>query len=315
MSRIDTIFASLRSRNAKALMPFLVGGHPAPGSTAALLPALEQAGASIVEIGIPFSDPIADGPVIAAAMHEALKNGATPRSVFSEVQSVRGATQIGIVAMISMSIIQRMGSIAAFIAAAKEAGFDGLIVPDAPLEESTELILAAKEADIAYSHLISPTTPLPRVELIAKTCTGFVYVLARVGLTGEQSSMPNIAPLVVRVRSVTDLPIAVGFGISAPEHVAAVVAHADAAIVGSALVRRLTQAAEERKDIAREAALFVGNLLEGPPFSTVPPPVPPPVPPTSAALEASQCPEPHVEPSPGPSAEPQNSRDDPRSER
>ncbi len=263
MPALASIFASLRAQNRKALMPFICGGHPAPGSTAALLPALERAGASIVEVGFPFSDPIADGPIIAAAMHDAIARGVTPASVFEETAGARAKTQVGIVAMVTVSIVHRRGGPEKFAAAAKAAGVDGLIVPDAPLEESEELMKAAAAADLAYTHLIAPTTPPRRVEQIAKACTGFIYLLARTGITGEQSSTPQIGPAVQRLRQCTDLPIAVGFGISTPQHVRAVVEHADAAIVGSALVRRMTAAAKEGRDPVTEAETFTRELASG----------------------------------------------------
>ena len=270
MSRIDTIFAELKSQGRKALMPFICGGFPKGGLLSALLPALEQAGGSVVEIGIPFSDPIADGPVIASAMHDAIARGATPKAMFAEIAQARPLCNIGIVAMVSMSIVYRLSSSPgspwspnAFINAAKDAGIDGLIVPDAPLEEAQALSAAAKTAGLSYSHLIAPTTPPARIEALAQASTGFVYVLARVGITGTQSSLPDIAPLVARVRQATQLPIAVGFGISTAEHVSKVVATADAAIIGSALVKVMREADDEHRDAVQAAAEFVKNLSAG----------------------------------------------------
>lgn len=263
MPRLNDIFASLRAEGRKALMPFICGGHPSPDSTPGLLAALERGGASIVEIGLPFSDPIADGPVIAAAMHEAIGAGTRPETVFQSVAAARGGTGLGIVAMVSVSLVHRCGGPRGFCQRAAESGFDGLIVPDAPFEESGPLMNSAAEAGLGFSHLISPTTPPKRAEQIAKACTGFVYLLSRVGITGEQSSIPTIGPAVARLRQVTDLPIAVGFGISSPEHVAAVVEHADAAIVGSALVRRLSMAKAAGRDAASEAEEFTRELCRG----------------------------------------------------
>lgn len=270
MPRIDTIFESLRSEGRKALMPFVCGGFPVPGATAAVLPALSKAGASIIEVGIPFSDPIADGPVISSAMHEAIAKGATPRSVFAQIAAARHDCSAGIVAMISMSLVHRLSatksgpwSAAPFIAQCKEAGIDGLIVPDAPMEVSGQLAEAAKAAEISYSHLISPTTPPARIEALAQASTGFVYVLARVGITGEQQALPQIGPLVARVRQATKLPIAVGFGVSTAEHVRKVVEHADAAIVGSTLVKRMRESHEQGADAVAAACECVKNLSSG----------------------------------------------------
>jgi tryptophan synthase alpha chain len=266
VNRIDSIFADLRAARRKALMPFVCGGYPSAHVTAAVLPALEQAGASVVEVGIPFSDPIADGPVIAAAMHEALRAGATPESVFDEVASVRARVSAGLVAMCSMSIVERMGGVNGFASEAARAGFDGLIVPDAPLEESMALRLAAADAGLTLSLLVAPTTPADRAVRIAAACTGFVYLLARAGITGESTSVPRIAGRAGDLRRVTSLPIACGFGIGSAEQVRAVVGGsegADAAIVGSALVRRMGEAGKAGGDPVRAGADFARELASG----------------------------------------------------
>lgn len=255
--RIASIFAELRRAGRGGVMPFICGGYPKPGDTASTIEALAGAGASIVEVGIPFSDPIADGPVIAAAMHEALKLGATPRSVFAEVSQARPRVNIGIVAMCSISIVARMGGAPGFARAAQEAGFDGLIIPDAPLEESGELVAAARKNNLALSLLIAPTTPADRAKEIARACSGFVYLLARAGITGVSDQAPDVRERVAMIRTATDLPIACGFGISRAEHVRAVIRDgADAAIVGSALVRAQSQNANP----AAAAAAFVKSL-------------------------------------------------------
>lgn len=263
MNRVEQIFTSLRQERKRALMPFICGGHPRPGATAQVLPALQAAGASIVEIGIPFSDPIADGPVIAAAMHEALQRGSTPQSVLDEVRSVRDQVSIGLVAMVSVSIVHRMGGPAEFVARAADAGFDGFIFPDAPLEESGALLDACRQRGVSASLLISPSTPFARAKEIVAASTGFVYLLARAGITGERAEAPDIAGRVHKLREVGELPIAVGFGISSAAHVRAVTESADAAIVGSSLVRRMSEADTPGRDPISEAASFVRELCEG----------------------------------------------------
>lgn len=265
MARIDDIFAQARAEGRKLLMPFVVGGFPGPGSIGGVLQSLAAAGAAIVEIGIPFSDPIADGPVIAQAMHRALEQGMTPDRVFEEVANVRPNLSIGLVAMVSVSIVYRMGGPEGFARQAASAGFDGLIVPDAPLEESDGLRSAASKAGLTLSLLVSPTTPPARAERIAAASTGFVYLLARTGITGERSTAPEVASRVARLREATRLPIACGFGISTPEHVRAVVREggADAAIVGSAVVRRMAGAVEARRDAAEEAGALTRELASG----------------------------------------------------
>ncbi len=267
-NRIDDIFAKQRQSDRKTLMPFVVGGRPASGSLHGLLSAAHGAGASIVEIGIPFSDPIADGPVIAGAMHEALEAGVTPESVLEEVRQARKDTDLdtlALVAMVSMSIVYRFGA-EAFCKRCAEAGFDGLIVPDVPLEEADQITPHAITAGLTTTFLIAPSTPLDRAKHIAERCTGFVYMLARSGITGEQGGGPSeqLANRIAGLRESTSLPIAVGFGIASGEGVRQVVhnAGADAAIVGSALVRRLEDAPPG--DAANQAVgEFVSSLASG----------------------------------------------------
>jgi len=259
MSRIETIFRDLRSRKAKGLMPFVCAGRPTIDATPELLRAVAGAGASIIEVGFPFSDPIADGPVIAAAMHEALQERITPRMIFDAARAVRSEIDAGLVAMVSVSIVHRLG-VAAFVGQAKEAGFDGFIFPDCPVDEVEDFVAPVREAGLTASLLISPTTPIERAARIAQASSGFVYLLARTGITGERTDAPEVAERIAALREVTDLPIACGFGISTPEQAHAVAAHADAVIVGSALVRRVEEAAKEGRDGVAEAASFVGSL-------------------------------------------------------
>src|SRR5690349_8818385 len=256
-SRIDAIFASLSASRRGALMPFVTAGFPTMVVTERVIPALEEAGASIVEIGIPFSDPIADGPVIAESMHEALKAGVNPRKVFGLVKSLRPKTNMGMVAMVSDSIITRMKP-EQFVKNAADAGFDGLIVPDIDLEAAKPLAGLAKLHRLTFTLLIAPTTAPDRIKQITDLCTGFVYVLARVGITGEtqQIDLASLRDRVAMIRKHTDLPIAVGFGIASAEHVAQVCSVADAAIVGSALVRRMGAA----DDPVKAAAEFIESL-------------------------------------------------------
>ncbi len=252
MSRVDDIFARLRANKRRALMPFVCGGFPRRQAVTEAVPAITAAGANVIEIGLPFSDPIADGPVIAAAMHEALDGGATPASVIDEVANIRGCVDVGLVAMVSVSIVTRLGGPAAFCARLAAAGFDGVICPDCPLEESAELIAAARATDLSLAMLIAPSTPSDRARTIAQASSGFVYLLARAGITGERSDAPDVEPRVAEIRRYTNLPIACGFGIATPEHVRAVVRHADAAIVGSALVRRMGDAGDVFAKAAEE---------------------------------------------------------------
>jgi len=264
MSRIDAIFQALRADGRKALMPFLTAGYPSLEATAAMLPAIENAGGSICEIGFPFSDPIADGPVISASMTDALRTGTTPGKALETIRGVRDQTRLGLVAMVSYSIVYRIG-LDTFINRAKHAGIDGFIFPDLPMEEAEATTAAVRDAGLTGSLLVAPTTPPDRAQRIAGLCSGFVYVVARTGITGEREDAPEgLAERVGQLRQVTDLPIAVGFGIGKPEHVAAVVEHADAAIVGSALVRRITEHRDEPPaTIAEHVGRFVAHLATG----------------------------------------------------
>jgi len=244
VGRVADVFAAMRDRDETTVIPFVCGGHPSAASTGELVEQLDGAGAKIIEVGVPFSDPIADGPVIAAAMHKVLTSGVRFSDVFDQIAGVRDRVDAALVAMVSVSIVHGSGGPDAFCERAKAAGFDGFIFPDAPLEETAALADAAGSRDLSVTLLVSPTTPTDRAEAIASACTGFVYLLARSGITGERSDAPDVGPRVAELRRSTRLPIACGFGISTPEHVAAVVEHADAAIVGSALVRAI-QAAED----------------------------------------------------------------------
>jgi tryptophan synthase alpha chain len=264
MNRIEVAFEKAKESGQGALLPFVCAGSPAADALPGLLVALESAGASVVEIGFPYSDPVADGPVIAAAMHTAIEQGITPEKIFDQVRSVREQLSIGLVAMVSVSIVIALGGSETFAKLAADAGFDGCIFPDAPLEESGGLIDACKDHGLTTSMLISPTTPENRVNDIARASSGFIYLLARAGITGEQTDGPmDIADRVRTIRKATKTPIACGFGISTPEHVGQVLKHADGAIVGSALVRRLLKAQYENKDTAHEAGVFVTELALG----------------------------------------------------
>ncbi|MHC4975965.1 MAG: tryptophan synthase subunit alpha [Planctomycetota bacterium] len=262
MSRIDDIFADLRAANKAALMPFVTAGRPSLEALPAMLLALQEGGASIVEIGFPFSDPIADGPVIAASMHEALQHDVHPEGIFEQVASVRDRLTIGLVAMVSVSIVYRMG-LEQFCGMAAKAGFDGLIIPDVPVDEFAPLHHAINESGLTASLLIAPTTPDDRAEKIASHCSGFVYILARTGITGEQTDAPDVQARVESLRKVTDLPLACGFGIANAEHVRSVSEHADAVIVGSALVRRIEEAHAGGEDAIATARGFVSELATG----------------------------------------------------
>ena len=254
MNKIESIFTSLRGSGSKALMPFLVAGSSSLDATEGAILAMDSA-VDIIEIGIPFSDPIADGPVIAAAMFQALEIGTTPADVLRMVKQIRPSVDSGLVAMVSHSIVRRCGA-TDWLDQAKETGFDGVIIPDIDEVEAKVLSDHCHDIDISFSMLVAPTSSDDRIKTLASLSSGFLYILARIGLTGEQSNLPDIAERIEKIRSITDLPLAVGFGISTKAHVQAVHEHADAAIVGSALVRRM---AEEADPIVR-AEKFVREI-------------------------------------------------------
>ncbi len=263
VGRVGEHFAALTDAGRKTVIPFITGGHPTINATSELILGLDGAGADIIEIGIPFSDPIADGPVIAAAMHRVLTAGTRFGQVFHEVAKVRDQVDAAIVAMVSVSIVEGAGGPAKFCERAKAAGFDGFIFPDAPLEETIPFAQAAAEKDLSVTLLVAPTTPIARATKIAEACTGFVYLLARSGITGERADAPDIGPRVTELRRATRRPIACGFGISTPEHVAAVVEHADAAIVGSALVRIIEDAERQGQNPVSAAVDRFSELMTG----------------------------------------------------
>lgn len=259
LDRIARAFAAARTSGRPALMPFITGGYPDLATTARLISELPAAGADLIEIGFPFSDPIADGPVIAESMHRALCSGVTPDAIFTMVRTAKPS--IPLVAMVSISIVDRIGA-SKFIAAAVEAGFAGFIVPDADPRAAESIAAMAREHGAGFSALIAPTTSGARLKTLAGLSQGFVYLLARAGVTGERSDAPDIALRAAEVRGISSAPIAVGFGITTAEHVAAVGADADGAIVGSAIVRRMTDAMQ-RNESAADAALSLVRSLTG----------------------------------------------------
>jgi len=261
LERIERTFKDLRDRGLRGLIPFVVGQHPRPGATREMLPAIEKAGASLIEVGIPFSDPIADGPVISGAMHAALECGATPDGMFEEVAAARTDVTIPIIAMVSASVVWRSGGPSGFASSASSAGFDGLIVPDVPLDEAEPFIDGARQAGLGLSLLVAPRTSSERAGAIARASTGFVYLVARAGVTGSGGGGGGIARLGDRVRAIreaTPIPVAVGFGISSPDQVRVAAGEADAVIVGSALVGVIASAS----DPVVEASALVRTLAE-----------------------------------------------------
>jgi tryptophan synthase alpha chain len=259
---IAQTFAQLRDERRIALMPFVPAGYPDLQTTAEVVPALERAGASIIEVGIPFSDPIADGPVIQEAFTEALKKKLRLTDVFRMIGDVRPKVSIPLVAMVSYSVVFRYG-LARFLTNAVMSGFDGLVLPDLPPPEAREVCNQVRAAGLDTILLIAPTTAPQRRAEIASLCSGFVYYLSISGITGERQQLPpDLRESVLSLKTVTDRPVCVGFGIHKPEHVKLLSEVADGAIVGSAIVRRMKQhLSDGPTEIARVAESYCRELL------------------------------------------------------
>ncbi len=268
MNRIDALFTRLKAEGRRALMPFLTAGDPDLATTAVLIHELVNRGANLIEVGIPYSDPIADGPVIAASYHRALEHGIKMNHIFQTLRTLRAegseamrATPL--VSMVSYSIIARIG-VERYLDDAATAGLDGLIVPDLPVEESESLQEKATARGLKLIQLITPTTPRERALEIARLTTGFIYYVSVAGITGERKALPaDLKDNVAWLRTQTDLPICIGFGIGSPEQVKELVPVADGLIVGSALVRRLGEAVHRpRAELVKEIGDFVASLAE-----------------------------------------------------
>lgn len=269
MNRIDALFTRLRSENRRALMPFITAGDPDLATTAALITAMVARGAHMVEVGIPYSDPIADGPVISASYHRALVKGVRLGQIFETLKGLRTGPSAAkldtapLVTMVSYAIVHRTGA-GHYLDEAVRAGVDGLIVPDLPVEEAESLLGQATARGLKLIQLVTPTTPRDRALKIANTTTGFLYYVSVAGITGERRALPaELTENVAWLRSQTELPICIGFGISSPEHVRQLAPVADGLIVGSALVRRLAEAdllAGGR--VVEAVSQFIGELAE-----------------------------------------------------
>ncbi len=238
---IAATFENLKKQNRIALMPFVPAGYPDLATTAAVLPALEAGGADLIEIGVPFSDPIADGPTIQAAFTKALANKLKVSDVLKTVAGVRANVNVPIIAMVSFSIVYKYG-LDRFLTDAKSHGFDGLILPDLPPPEAQRVCEKVWNAGLDTILLVAPTTTTERRKEIAKLSSGFIYYLSVSGITGERDALPlDLSQNLVELRNITDKPVCVGFGISKPSHISQLRDVADGAIVGSALVKKMTE--------------------------------------------------------------------------
>jgi tryptophan synthase alpha chain len=261
IDKLAAVFAANRAAGRKALAPFVTAGDPDVSTTVAVLEAIDRAGASLCELGVPYSDPIADGPVIQSSYTRALGAGITLEGMFGIAREASARVQMPILAMASYSLIFRRG-IQRFVADATAAGLAGFVVPDLPLEESDELDAACRTAGLALVRLVTPTTPPDRAEQIARRSTGFLYCVSVAGVTGARTELPpGLLDRITWLRTKTDVPILVGFGISGADQARAVAAVADGVIVGSALVRRVAElASQPREQLVAGVEQFIAPL-------------------------------------------------------
>ncbi|MEE9487417.1 MAG: tryptophan synthase subunit alpha [Candidatus Brocadiales bacterium] len=263
-NRIDQRFELLRSKKEPAFIPFITAGDPSLDVTRGLILELERQGADIIELGIPFSDPIADGPVIQASYYRALTRGLKLADILHFTKDLRNETDIPIVAMVSYSIVFRTGA-EKFIDIARDAGFDGATIPDLPVEESEAIIRAAEGRNFRIVCFVAPTTNPDRMARIARCAQGFLYYISVVGITGTRNSLPeDMTENIDRLKCMTNCPVAVGFGISTPEQARAVGRVADGVIVGSALIKEIERNLDRPPaEIISAVGTLAGGLSEG----------------------------------------------------
>jgi tryptophan synthase alpha chain len=259
MNRIVERFARLRRQGQKGLVVYIGAGDPDLEATRQLAAAFDRAGVDVLELGVPFSDPLADGLVNQLAAQRGLESGTTPAKLLETVAAIRRESELPIVLYLYFNLIHRRG-LEAFIRDAAQAGVDGLLTLDLPPEEADDYERAMRAAGLCAVYLVAPTTPEDRVRQIVARGTGFIYYVSREGVTGMQSSVAaNLADRVALIRRHTDLPIAVGFGVSNPEQAKTVAASADAVVVGSAVVNQIARLGRSAQLVPSVAA-FVSEL-------------------------------------------------------
>jgi tryptophan synthase alpha chain len=253
---ISEVFAARRAEGRAALIPYVTAGYPERDSTVEVLETLAEHGADVIELGLPFSDPLADGPTIQTASFVSLQNGTTVAKVLEDMATFRGRRDTPVVLFTYLNPVLRYG-VTAFLSDAADAGADGLLLTDVPTGSDPELEAEVIASSLDLVRLVAPTTPLDRVPQVAEGGSGFLYYISRTGVTGARRELrEELAREVAAIREVVDLPVAVGFGISSPEQAAFVASIADGVVVGSALVRTLGESGVEA------AADFLGSLRE-----------------------------------------------------
>ena len=263
MNRIDKKFKVLREQNRRAFMPYLCAGDPAPKLSEKLLLTLEEAGADLIELGVPFSDPIADGPTIQRASERALKHRISLQQILEMVKTLRHRTDIPIALMSYYNPIFSMGE-SVFCQAAQDVGVDGVIVPDLPPEEAQPLLDVALQYNLSTIFLVAPTSSPERMQRIASVSTGFVYCVSLTGVTGARATLSDeVAPMITGLRKHTDKPISVGFGVSTPEQAGQVAEVADGVIVGSAIINVIEKNMDNEVKMLAVVKQFASDLAAG----------------------------------------------------
>ncbi len=262
MNRIADRFAWLRAQGRKGFVVYIGGGDPDLEATRQLALAFDRAGVDVLEIGVPFSDPLADGLVNQLAAQRGLESGTTPPKILDTVRAIRREAQIPLVLYVYYNLLHRCG-VAQFIRNAAAAGVDGLLVLDLPPEESDNYETLMRDAGLDVIYLVAPTTPEERIALIVRRATGFIYYVSREGVTGMQAQVSDtIGQMTAKIRAHTALPIAVGFGISTPEQAALVAQNAEAVVVGSAIVNQIARLGRAPEMVAQVTA-FTKSLMAG----------------------------------------------------
>lgn len=252
MTRITELFKRLARENRCGMIAYLTAGDPSPEATPALVAALERGGADLIELGVPFSDPVADGPVIQQAGDRAIAAGTTLRRVLEMAVEIRKTSQIPLLLFTYLNPALKYGFLQ-LSRDAKEAGIDGCLLTDVSVEEAADYVKVMRDQGLDTVFLAAPTSTDERLKLVGQYSSGFVYLVSRTGITGERNNIADSAlPLIERMRGITDLPLAMGFGVSRPEHVAALAPHCDAVVVGSALVRQIHDDSAKLESFMRE---------------------------------------------------------------